>query len=75
MARGFESKSVTSQQESAFGAISRERGPIDPVKQQRRELTRADLARQLEATSSAPRREALQKALEAIDSELSALDP
>jgi hypothetical protein len=77
VARGFESKSVASQQESAFGELRRERAPVDAAKQERRrglELTRADLVRQLGSTAAAPRRKALQSALEALDAELTRLE-
>jgi hypothetical protein len=76
MARGFESKSVSSQQESAFGEIDRERATVDAEKQERRrrlELTRADLSRQLESAPAGSRREALESALAALDRELKAL--
>jgi len=76
LARGFESKSVASQQESAFGELRRDPVPGDAAKQERRrglDLTRADLARQLESTTAAPRRAALESAIRALDEELASL--
>ena len=78
MARGFESKSVASQQESAFGEMDRERRAVDPQLQERRRrlvLTRADLRRQLAAARAEAHRVTLQRALEAVEGELATLPP
>jgi hypothetical protein len=74
MARGFESKSVTSQQESAFeGSAPRgDAGP--PPKQRKLELARADLLNRIEAAGTNERyRKMLQTALAAVDKELAGL--
>ena len=77
MARGFESKSVADQQESALEAPrpANER-VLDPATQQRRrglELGRADVLRQMESARAEGHRAVLQKALDAIDKELKRL--
>jgi hypothetical protein len=72
MARGFESKSVTDQQESAFEDQARaEPGP--PPKLRKLELARADLLHRIEAAGNDRYREMLQRALTAVDKELAAL--
>jgi len=73
MARGFESKSVTDQQESAFeGSAPRgDAGP--PAKQRKLELARADLLNRIEAAGNDRYREMLRRALAAVDKELAAL--
>jgi hypothetical protein len=80
VARGFDSKSVSDQQEEAFGRHKRQpaAGREDPVrarKRRRLELSRADVARRLAAAPSDGHREMLTRALEAIDAELAALGP
>ena len=72
MARGFESKSVADQQESAL----EERRPGDPgdpetvTKRRRLELARADVRHRLEAARADGHREMLQRALAALEKEL-----
>ena len=77
MARGFESKSVADQQESALATPrpSKERN-LDPLVQQTRrglELGRADVLRQMETARADGHRQVLKKALDAIDKELKRL--
>jgi hypothetical protein len=77
MARGFESKSVADQQESALEMPrpANER-VVDPVVQQKKrglELGRADVLRQMETARADGHREVLKKALDAIDKELKRL--
>ena len=79
MARGFESKSVTDQQESAE---QRSQAPpkdrtIDPARLARRrqlELARVDVERRLASAVAAPHRQMLERALRALDTDLAALD-
>ena len=74
MARGFESKSVADQQESALASPRAAKDKaLDPATQQRKrglELGRADVLRQLETARAEGHREVLKKALDAIDKEL-----
>lgn len=79
MARGFESKSVADQQESAQAeapereAGSREAKERDPARLARLrvlELSRADVGHRLERAHAAGHREVLQRALEALDAEI-----
>lgn len=77
MARGFESKSVADQQESALESSrpARERS-ADPLVQQKKrglELGRADVLRQMEAARADGHRQVLKKALDAIEKELKRL--
>jgi hypothetical protein len=77
MARGFESKSVADQQDSALAAPrpARESG-LDPAVQQKKrglELGRADVLRQMETARADGHRQVLKKALDAIDTELKRL--
>jgi hypothetical protein len=69
MARGFESKSVADQQESAMNPRPVGEKGTDP---QRRslELARTDVARRLEAATSSAHREMLQRALSDLDDRL-----
>jgi hypothetical protein len=71
MARGFDSKSVSDQQEEA--ERRRERKGINPQRESPRrrelELARVDVARRLESAPE-PHRQMLQRALDAIDKEL-----
>ena len=69
MARGFESKSVADQQESAMNPRPVGDKGIDP---QRRslELARTDVTRRLEAATSSAHREMLQRALSDLDDRL-----
>jgi len=72
MARGFESKSVTDQQESAFeGSAPRgDAGP--PAKVRKLELARADLLNRIEAAGNDRYREMLRRTLAAVDKDLAA---
>jgi hypothetical protein len=77
MARGFESKSVADQQESALSEPrpAHERG-LDPAALQKRkglELSRADVMRRMESARAEGHREVLKKALDALDRELKRL--
>ena len=72
MARGFESKSVADQQESALEE-RRPGEPGDPIvvtKRRRLELARADVQHRLETVRADVHREMLQRALAALDKEL-----
>ncbi len=78
MARGFESKAVADQQESAGQQIPepRERETPDPARLARRrrlELARVDVSRRLAEATAAPHREMLKRALAALDSEIAGL--
>jgi hypothetical protein len=77
MARGFESKSVADQQDSALASPRPARDmTLDPVVQQKKrglELGRADVLRQMETARADAHRQVLKKALEAIDKELKRL--
>jgi hypothetical protein len=78
MARGFESKSVADQQESAHGAIPSRLEPdgSDPAakaKRRRLELTRVDIVHQLERARADAHRQMLEQALAALDKELAEL--
>jgi hypothetical protein len=73
MARGFESKSVTNQQEAAFEG-SAPRGDAGPPANVRKlELARADLLNRIETAGNDRYREMLRKTLAAVDKELAAL--
>jgi hypothetical protein len=79
MARGFESKAVADQQESA--AERRQAAPgdatPDPARLARRrqlELGRADVERRLTVAVAPAHRQMLERALRALDSDLAALD-
>ena len=79
MARGFESKAVADQQESAE---ERRRAPpddrrLDPARLARRrqlELGRVDVERRLAAAVAPAHRQMLERALRALASDLAALD-
>ncbi len=77
MARGFESKSVADQQESAQATpAARSLDPRDPAvlqKKRRLELSRIDVLRQLETARAEGHRATLKRALEALDRELARL--
>ena len=77
MARGFESKSVADQQEAAqAGPAARDEGPRDPARLGRLhvlQLSRADVLRRLETARAPAHRETLQRALAALDAEISRL--
>jgi hypothetical protein len=79
MARGFESKAVADQQESA--AQRRRAGPRDATpdperlaRRRRLELARVDFERRLAAAVAPAHRQMLERALRALDDELAALD-
>jgi len=74
MARGFESKSVTSQQEDAAPRGRRD-SASGPASARRRnlELSRADVAKRLEGATAEPHREMLRRALKALDAEIASL--
>ena len=78
MARGFESKSVADQQESAQARQDREPGThVDPMLESRKRrlsLARADVARRLDTASVQAHRQMLQRALRALDDDLASLD-
>jgi hypothetical protein len=77
MARGFESKAVTDQQESAQQPARAHDDPVpDPLQLARRrklELSRADVVRHLGAAHAAAHRQMLERALRALDDQLAAL--
>jgi hypothetical protein len=77
MARGFESKSVADQQESAQAPVSvPEEAVADPLRLARRrklELSRADVVRHLADAQAAAHRQMLERALRALDDELASL--
>jgi hypothetical protein len=73
MARGWESKSVESQQSEDFGTGSRRMSGEERERQQKREsleLSRARVARELEAARTPVHRSALENALRYLDEEL-----
>ncbi len=77
MARGFESKSVAEQQESATEkSPGRDDATPDPAliaKKRRLELSRADVKRRLAAARADAHREMLERALRALDEEIGRL--
>jgi hypothetical protein len=74
MARGFESKSVTDQQESAFEGAAPRGEPGPPPKKRKLELAQADLLNRIEAAGGNERyRKMLQTALAAVEKELAGL--
>jgi len=76
MARGFESKSVADQQESAQAAPPPRDKTVDPAGAARRkqlELSRPDVQRRLEEARVEGHREMLRRALAALDAEIAAL--
>jgi len=79
MARGFESKAVADQQESAeeHRRAAPDDGPLDPARIARRrqlELGRADVERRLAVAVAPAHRQMLERALRALNSDLDALD-
>ena len=80
MARGWESKSVESQIESADSGSDRGE-PLTPEQRQIRrrreglELSRRRVLQEIETTRSAVRRASLEQALAFLDKELAELDP
>jgi hypothetical protein len=76
MARGFESKAVTDQQESQDAVFSAGPAKGDPVRlarQRRLELSRVDVLRQMEHARAEGHRQMLERALAALDEQLAAL--
>lgn len=76
MARGFDSKSVESQQADAFGAIPKSAAAEDPARAATRkklELARADLRRRFEQAPDGPLMRSLVQALASVESELDTL--
>ncbi len=77
MARGFESKSVADQQETALAAPrpahERDLDPAVLQKKKRLELSRADVVRHMESARAEGHRQVLKKALDALDRELKRL--
>jgi hypothetical protein len=77
MARGFESKAVADQQEGAQAPPPAPDGAVaDPLllaKRRRLELSRADIVRHLADAHAAAHRQILERALRALDDELSSL--
>jgi hypothetical protein len=73
MARGFESKSVTDQQESAFDESAPRGEPGPPPRLRTLELARADLLHRIEAAGNDRYRDMLRKALADVDKELATL--
>jgi hypothetical protein len=77
MARGFESKSVADQQESAQAAAAPRDRSLDPALAARRkqlELSRADVQRRLDAAHAEGHREMLRRALRALDADIAGLE-
>jgi len=76
MARGFESKSVTDQQEAAQAPRrGRDEAP-DPAtlaKRKQLELSRADVLRRLEVAHVDAHRQMLERALRALDEQIASL--
>jgi hypothetical protein len=76
MARGFESKSVTSQQEDDESLAAPSRPQADGALQARRrrlELSKADVERRLAEARAEPHRVMLRRALSALDDEIASL--
>jgi hypothetical protein len=73
MARGFESKSVTDQQESAFEEPGARGEPGPPPRLRKLELARADLVHRIQSAGNDRYREMLRKALADVDKELATL--
>jgi hypothetical protein len=77
VARGFESKAVADQQESAqVPPPARDAKPPDPAQLARRrklELSRADVLRRLQTAQAEGHREMLRRALADLDAEIASL--
>jgi hypothetical protein len=77
MARGFESKAVADQQESAQARpATGPETPVDPARATRRrslELARADIERRLAVAVAPAHRQMLERALRALDDEIESL--
>ena len=77
MARGFESKSVADQQESAQAVRRPRRREVDPAVQLKRkklDLARADISNRMDSARAEGHREMLRRALAAIDKALAGLE-
>jgi hypothetical protein len=78
MARGFESKAVADQQESAEARPARRDGvegdPAHSARRKRLELARTDVQRRLTTASAGAHRQMLERALRALDEDLAALE-
>jgi hypothetical protein len=78
MARGFESKSVESQQQEPLSAPGREKKSREEIERDHKrrslELDRRGVAHDLENTTSDVRRSSLQHALQHLDGELRKID-
>ena len=77
MARGFESKSVADQQESAQARPPSREGVPDPAllaRRRRLELSRADVKRRLALARVDAHRQMLERALRALDDEIASLE-
>jgi hypothetical protein len=77
MARGFDSKAVTDQQESAQATPpARDDALPDPAvlaRKRRLELSRADVKRRLTTAQAPAHRQILERALRALDDEIASL--
>jgi hypothetical protein len=78
MARGFESKAVADQQESALARASRRQDdespdPADLARRRRLELARADIERRLKLAVAPAHRQMLERALRALSQDIDAL--
>lgn len=76
MARGFDSKSVESQQSDAFDRLPKDAGRVDPAaaaNRHRLEITQTDLKNRLKRSSEGAYKELLRRSLAAIEDELSRL--
>ncbi len=78
MARGFESKAVADQQQSAgSSAPPRDEEEPDPALLARRnglELARRDIKRRMALAKAEPHREMLRRALAALEAEIASLE-
>jgi hypothetical protein len=74
MARGFESKAVADQQESAEAPVPEREAPAGNGKRaaqlKRLELARVDVVRRMETAAVPAHRELLQRTLAALDQEI-----
>jgi hypothetical protein len=78
MARGFESKSVSDQQQEAENRRRPKEDPGDPaviLKRRKLELARTDVLHQMAHARADGHREMLRRALAALDKELAGLIP
>lgn len=73
MARGFESKSVADQQDAADAPFAPHEDRGDPkvrLRRQRLELARSDVLHRIETAQARGHREMLDRALQALETEL-----